>query len=597
MLQNFRDQKNSALIVILFAIIIVVFVFMFGLPSKDSSCSTKGGKTLAHVGGRTVGYELMRSMLYTHYDDNILGTKQYPVIAQSMTESIGVIYMLADEARKAGLRVSDEELNSYIRDWESGNPDVIRLGFLQKNRFSPSSYASALQRMQISARDYENYKREELLAHRYLLLMASSVTVSDALLWQAYSQTYERASLETVRITPSSVLATLKPLKNAEIQAFMNSGKDEVQKYYDDHILEFTTPAKARLQQVVIQKSLANLTNPGAKTNKAYQASERFNIAVAEAGKAGDFEQFFADYDESPAKELAGKTGLLPIDDMDEAISAALSDKKVGEVATAELGDRYVIAKILERTETVVEPLESVRYQIAQQILDARRVENKMQEITNNILAQADKQSLDTLITSAMYADVLEQQLMAEVPVAESVESVAGEVATEGEAQEDASPRELVALPTELPIVAAADRVKAVVLNDVNISSDMINGLGENDAMVRDIRGARDGEVLPRSYTVGKDLVIVKVVKKTPADRKVFEENLNAMRDQMIEMKVEQLVGNIDGIIGLQGQGAYGLWIRQKIAENMAAGTFKIEGKYFAAQRAEIEKREERRQQ
>ena len=37
MLQDLRDQKNSWLIVLLFGIIIIVFVFMFGLPSMDSS--------------------------------------------------------------------------------------------------------------------------------------------------------------------------------------------------------------------------------------------------------------------------------------------------------------------------------------------------------------------------------------------------------------------------------------------------------------------------------------------------------------------------------------------------------------------------------
>ena len=33
--------------------------------------------------------------------------------------------------------------------------------------------------MQLSARDYEDFKREELLAKRYLQLMESSISVSD----------------------------------------------------------------------------------------------------------------------------------------------------------------------------------------------------------------------------------------------------------------------------------------------------------------------------------------------------------------------------------------------------------------------------------
>ena len=95
MLQDLRDQKNSALIVILFAVIIIVFIFMFGLPSKDS-LSSKGQTDVAVFNGehlsRKVPHELMRTMILNQYDDSIFNNVQYPQIARQTAEGIGVIY-------------------------------------------------------------------------------------------------------------------------------------------------------------------------------------------------------------------------------------------------------------------------------------------------------------------------------------------------------------------------------------------------------------------------------------------------------------------------------------------------------------------------
>lgn len=618
MLQDLRDQKNSALIVILFAVIIIVFIFMFGLPSKDS-LSSKGQTDVAVFNGehlsRKVPHELMRTMILNQYDDSIFNNVQYPQIARQTAEGIGVIYLLADEARKAGLRVSDEDLHDYITNWESGNADILRYGFLQKNVFSQRNYNDALRRMQLSSRDYESYKREELLARRYLTLLASSITISDASLWDAYQEANATASLEVIRITPENVLKTFKPLTDEEIRAFATAGKADIQAFYDANIARYTTPEKVKMQQIVITKQFGTIQNPGAKTGKTLQSGERFQIAKKEALEPNvDFAQAYADYDESDDKSLQGMTGLIAVEVMAQEIQTALEGKKVGDVFTAELGDRYVIGKIVERHETVVKPLDEVTNEIARQLLEERRIAAKTSEITTNILAQAATTPLAELIDKTMYAGILTEAPKAPVapvaPVDDDADTDANaDAATDSDANADAADTDAandtadtntaiaqaepqyVDLPTDLIIIPEFERTKVASFNDVTANTNYIQGIGVNDDLARDIRAAAPNTVLAQSYAIGKDTVIVKVVSKKEADRAAFDANLEALRSGAIQARVVALIGDTDAIINLKG--GYGIWLEQKINDAMQKGTLRIESDYFTKLSTRIQKKQE----
>lgn len=625
MLQDLRDQKNSALIVILFAVIIIVFIFMFGLPSKDS-LSSKGQTDVAVFNGehlsRKVPHELMRTMILNQYDDSIFNNVQYPQIARQTAEGIGVIYLLADEARKAGLRVSDEDLHDYITNWESGNADILRYGFLQKNVFSQRNYDDALRRMQLSSRDYESYKREELLARRYLTLLASSITISDASLWDAYQEANATASLEVIRITPENVLKTFKPLTDEEIRAFATTGKADIQAFYDANIARYTTPEKVKMQQIVITKQFGTIQNPGAKTGKTLQSGERFQIAKKEALEPNvDFAQAYADYDESDDKSLQGMTGLIAVEIMAQEIQTALEGKKVGDVFTAELGDRYVIGKIVERHETVVKPLDEVTNEIARQLLEERRIAAKTSEITTNILAQAATTPLAELIDKTMYAGILAEAPKAPVATVATDDNdadadadasadadsdanadTADTDAANGAADTDAANTDTdaaiaqaepqyVDLPTDLIIIPEFERTKVASFNDVTANTNYIQGIGVNDDLARDIRAAAPNTVLAQSYAIGKDTVIVKVVSKKEADRAAFDANLEALRSGAIQARVAALIGDTDAIINLKG--GYGIWLEQKINDAMQKGTLRIESDYFTKLSTRIQKKQE----
>ena len=579
MLQDLRDQKNSWLIAVLFGVIILVFIFMFGMPGTDLFVN-KTNPDVANVGSHKVTYDVYRSMIYRYHGDDIYNSPDYPAIARQIAEGVGVIYLLADAAREAGLRVSDEELHDYITNWESGNNDILRLGFLHKNKFSQRNYNDALSRMQLSARDYEDFKREELLARRYLILMMSSISVSDESLWQEYAIANASADLEIVRLTSTAVGATFKNLTTDEIANFVQRDKDKIEAYYNEHLGDYTTPAKAKLHQIVIQKHYAKLTNPGAKTIKTNQPTERFAIVKNQVlNEKLDFEQAFTDYDESEDKELKGVTGLLDIGIMAEPIQAAIDGKNVGEIVTAELSDRFVIAKVLERAEKVVTPLADVQYAIAEKLLNEQRIKSRTDEVAANMIALAQTgKSLEEAVSSTLYANVLADQPMA--PAAEIAD--APEAAADGAAADapEAETPEMVAIPTELPIVPEAGRAKATELEGVTISSGFMTGIGVSDDLARDIRAAQPNTILSKPYKIGDDIVIVKVVNKKDASRDLFNTEKEQLRNQAIAEKAAKLVGSPEDIISASGH--YGLWVRQKLLQAENDGIFTLNDNYFA---------------
>ena len=594
-LQGFRDTKSSALIYIIFAVIIVVFVFMFGLPSTDLM-SGGNSKRVAKVGDHTISSELMRSMILRNYDDNIFSNPQFDQYELDMADKLATVFILADDARQAGLRVSEEEWNDYIMNWESRNEDIFRLGFYRKNQFSKNAYEQGLYRINMSSRDYRAYKENEILARKYLQILENSLAVSDETLWQLYSMASDSATIDAVRITPADVQKTLKPLNDTDIQKYLADNDASLKSWYDAHVINFTTPEKVNLQQITIQKSFAKLDNVGAKTQKNLNHNQRFEVARRQLVEEGlDFNQGFADYDESVAKNNHGIQGLTALENFSDEYQKALEGKKVGDVFTIELKNAYLIVKVLERTEKVVAPYESVKLDIAKTQLSDARVKARMDEVSSNMTAllKAGK-SIENALNDSLYSGILLEAPAAPEPVA--AEPAAAPVADAAEpaaaSVADAAEPAAAPVPADVIVIPDFDRVK---LNSYTFlaNTDSITGLGTSDALIRDVSNAEVGQTLANAYTVDDTLVFARVTEKKLADRAMFDSVKEQLRSQAIKLKMVDLIGVPDDIVNLRG--TPGRWLEQKLASAKLSKRVEINDEFFAAERSRLAKREAQR--
>lgn len=619
MLQIFRDNKQSGFIYIIFAAIILAFVLMFGLPSTDILSGAGGNKTIATIGSHKIDQDLMRSMRLRHFSDNSMSSDELRAVQLQVVDALSVVYVLADEAQANGLRVSEDELNDYLTNWESGNPDIRELGFIRNNKFSKANYELGLSRIQMSAKRYKEYKYNELLAKRYMTLMSSSIGVSDATLWQAYAQANNSAALEVIRLTPSAVAKTFHKLTTEEIAAAVTTHESQIKSYYDDNIATYTTPEMAKLQQILIQKDFSKLNNVGSKTVKTHQAVERFSIVRHQIIDEGiDFAQAFSEYDEAETKLENGTGPLMAIKNMAEEIKTALADKVVGDVIVAELSDRYIIAKIVERTPEIVTPLEDVKLAIAEKVLQDERVNARIETLKVSILAKANEgMSFDDILNETLYAGILDAEAVIDVAVEAPViaEPIDVDAAIEkavtdiyadaniSESERDAAIEKAVADIVALSQAAvAADAVVPEVIDvlptavasqvsipmderisslklETTLSSGFIAGLGISDDIVRDILTAKAGDVLGKDYKIGNDVVFVKVVEHKAASRDSFELQKEEQRENELNSRIVSLVG-VPGSLDRM-YGTYGIWVNRKVQEAKADGRIKINQSYF----------------
>ena len=630
-LQGFRDSKQSWLIYIVFAFIIIVFIFMFGAPSTEMFGATSNA-TIAKINAHEIDYDQMRNIIYRHYDDRIFHEEAFVPTTRQMTSNLALIYLLADDARANGLRVSDDDWDIYMTNWEAGNEDVR--AFLDRaNNFSPDRFQQAIRNQGYSPRAYREYKENELLARRYLAIMENSISVSEEAAWIMFAEMSLMASIEVVKLSPMAVKKTIVPVTESDIDAYLSTNLADVQKYYDEHIGLYTTPEQLKLQQITIQTDYSKLTNVGAKTVKTLTSKERYTIARHQVVDVKlDFNQAYADYDEAQTKTENGVTALLSIDSLSPEYAALFNGVGVGEIASGELKDRYIIAKVLERIAEVVTPMDTVKRDIARKLLEDSRVESKTKMATAAMLEKIQSgASLQDALDQSLYSDILAEAPKPVVAVAEPEPTTADSDAVNADANADGAtvadaegaanaPADTAQIAADAPlqnaiVVPASERIQVITLPRAKIGASTfdiftsmlsgsasyalsIDGIGESDELVRDIRNAEAGTTLNKAYVVNGSTFFVRVISKPEPDRATFDTQKDQIVQFLKQLKTIQLIGNVEDILNLRTNASSprGLWLEQRLRQAEASQEFVINEKFFENKAREIAANKARQQ-
>jgi peptidyl-prolyl cis-trans isomerase D len=167
-------------------VILVTVTFMFfGIYP-----STVSGRTVAKVDGYVISsddlnrvYRNMEENYRQIMKDQFNETFAKALRGQALRELVQN-RLLVQEADRVGLRVTDEELQSYIMHLSS---------FLVQGRFDRRVYESALQNINMTPALFEANQREYLLRQKLERLVQDGVAVSDAELPAAYASKNPKA--------------------------------------------------------------------------------------------------------------------------------------------------------------------------------------------------------------------------------------------------------------------------------------------------------------------------------------------------------------------------------------------------------------------
>lgn len=438
MLDGLRQNAGSWVIKILFAIIILAFVFAFG----SGSMGGKGGGVLAYVGETPImitdfqtrmrrEVETLRNQMpgVTNEDMAQMGIKNR--VLASMVNSV----LIRQQAAELGLAVGDAELQKRIasyqvfRDKAGQFDNAIYRAVLRSNSLTPGEFeagmrqdimAEKLQQMldqtvtvtDAEVRDFFLYGGEKV-AIDYLVFPwadeADAVTPDDAAIEKYYADNQEpfrrpaRATLQYLRFTPQDL---------ADPSAVP---ADEVKAYYEAHQDRFARPEQVRARHILLK------LDQDAPEAEAKDVRSKLLRIKAQLAKGKSFADLAKKYSEGPSNATGGDLGWfsrgMMVGPFEEA-AFALESGAVSEPVRTRFG--WHLIKLEEHRPEGVKPLEEAESDIRAALSEdaaAEKLSSMLdQAIGQVIVGDSLSQIAETLgmtleSTGAVTKDMLVQRL------------------------------------------------------------------------------------------------------------------------------------------------------------------------------------------
>ncbi|MEE2757810.1 MAG: SurA N-terminal domain-containing protein [Myxococcota bacterium] len=292
MLTDLREKSQNFLVYILFGILIFVFIFFFGPQADGCQPNAPTPRAMsgwaATVNGEDISVRDVNLSVYREKQFNEAFPDEPSAIAQlsrSATQQLIEQTILAQQARKMGISVSEDDITKYIVS-ERNVPD--RWLFRdRKGRIAVKDFRAILTgSLGVSPEVYRHAKKRELTIRRYLDFLVSAVKVSDAEIKQEFDRKSRSWNLEYVNFSPEAHKANIETPSADEIAAFKKDKNDAIKGYYEKNILEYKRDKEVKVSRVLIRKPKDKADKAGIEKAKA-KATELLAKAKAEGADFG----------------------------------------------------------------------------------------------------------------------------------------------------------------------------------------------------------------------------------------------------------------------------------------------------------------------
>src|SRR4051812_17356735 len=350
MLDVLRKRKRSWVVTFLLAAIVVVFIAFYGGRNMGDA----GAQKVAEVNGEAISqrdfavqYERMiavyRNMMKGELSPEALKKlKLKNTVMQDMIQR----RLLLQETRRLGLVVTDDELMSAI-----GRAPEFQID----GRFSKNRYLQMLSANRLSAAQFEDQQREQLLTRKLLDAVQDSARVSDAEARERYAFAQEKVAFSFIRLGAGDFLSQV------------GATDEEIKTYYERNKAALTEPLKVRVsyvlypfdhfggkaevsakeiedyynvnrearfhQQKALKLSHILVRPPGADAAQKAAARAKADAALAEARSGKNFAELAKQYSEDPGAAKGGDIGWINRGQLPPTLDEAVFAMKKGDVS------------------------------------------------------------------------------------------------------------------------------------------------------------------------------------------------------------------------------------------------------------------------
>ncbi len=410
-----RMRRHQSWLKWILGIVVVAFIFIY-VPSflKPRGTGTSPNDAIATVDGQPVlvgtyqrvyqqQVEMLRSAYGEQFNEQML---QQLGLAQRLLQQMIEDEAVQSEARRLGIRVSDEELRQRILTYPDLQVNGQFVGWEMYDRMLKT------RRPPMRPADFENDMRRRIMAEKVQALVTSWVQLDDQEVEQEYRRRNEKVKLELAVFTSNQFRAAIQPtdadlkaqfgadpekyrlpekrrvkylaLDGNALKARMTATPEEVQALYQQNRAMFSTPEQIRASHILFKTE--------GKDVAAVRKQAEAVLAKVKAG--GDFAALAKQYSEDGSKDQGGDLDYFGRGAMVKPFEDAAWALKVGQVSDlvqSEFG--FHIIKLTDRKPAVTRTFEEVRPQLEDQIKTQKaqaEVTKKADELAGQIKTPAD---------------------------------------------------------------------------------------------------------------------------------------------------------------------------------------------------------------
>jgi len=343
-----------------------------------------GADTVAQVGDQTISVVDVQNQLSKSTHGTQIPPALQPIYTQQALDQLIEEKMLALEADRMGLRVSDEEHADLLKK-------LVPTAFTGDTFIGMDRYTAEVQsRFQVSVPEFETEVKNALLQQKFQQLVTDGITASDDEVREEFRRQNEKIKLDYVLIKPEDLLSKVE-VSDADLAAYFDKNKakyvvperrtvdyalltlaqlrqraevteDEEKIYYQNNINQYKLEDRAHVAHILFK-------TVGLTDAEAAEVKKKAEDVLNKAKHGGNFADLAKQYSEDTTKDKGGDLGWIvrgqTVPEF-EAAAFSLPKGSISDLVKTQYGFHFI--QVIDRETARTQTFDEVKANILNQL-------------------------------------------------------------------------------------------------------------------------------------------------------------------------------------------------------------------------------------
>jgi peptidyl-prolyl cis-trans isomerase D len=356
--------------------------------------------TVAQVGDQTISVLDVQNLLDKNTRNSQIPAALRPAYTQQALDQLIDEKMLALEAERMGLRVTDEEHADFLKK-------LVPTAFTGDTFIGMDRYTAEVQaRFQMSVPEFETEVKNALLQQKFQQLVTDGIAASDDEVREEFRRENEKIKLDYVLIKPEDLQSKVE-VPDADLAAYFDKNKaqyvvperrtvdyailtlaqlrqraevteDDEKVYYQGHIDQYKLEDRAHVAHILFK-------TVGMTDAQVAEVKKKAEDVLSKAKHGGNFGDLAKQYSEDTTKDKGGDLGWIvrgqTVPEF-EAAAFSLPKGSISDLVKTQYG--FHIIQVIDRENARTQTLDEVKANILNQ-LQQERAETLGETLSNQI--------------------------------------------------------------------------------------------------------------------------------------------------------------------------------------------------------------------